>query len=986
MIDTNNPHRPRYHGYTIDTLDNLQYKELEPLNDDDEYYSPPISCSYILPKDIVGRNDGLSIMSYNIRSYDTNFDSLSAEISNLTSAYDILGFCETHFTDATESLSKIKGFEMYTTNISSSVGGVCLFVRENLNCKLRNDLKIAKEHIEMVFVECYIQNKPLVIGMLYRRPGTSVDKFTEDLVITLNKINQRCILMGDFNLNLLNEENSNDVQNLVNIMKQFSYNNVITKPTRVSKFSATLIDHIWVNFELTSHCNSQIIFSGVTDHFPIILNHKKLSAPSVKRTISYRKVGENFDEMFSDKLINADFTEVLETNNVEQAFSNFNDILFKLYDETYPLVTRTIKCNDQNNAWITPGILQSIKTKNKLYKKFVRKPITYGQIYRTYRNNLTKIIKASKNAYYRVKFSNVKGNIKETWKVINGMLGKNVSNLNAIVKINSKLSTDPQVISNGFNEYFSNIATNVTNSLPESDVTFDHYLPPANTPGIIWEPVSEPEMKRIVSKCNATKPGPDNIPMRIIKNNINILCPVLTALTNKSLTSGIFPDIHKIGKIIPLFKNKDKYEISNYRPICLLNAMGKLLEKVVSTRIINHLEEKNLLASNQFAYRKGKGTDLANLNFIKNVLNNFDENNYTIAVFLDLTKAFDCVSHQILLKKLKYYGIIGRAHDWLASYLCNRRQFVSVNGKKSLENSINIGVPQGSILGPLMFLIYINDINNAILSGDLSLFADDANYYNSGKDCYQVIKTVNDNLKLLSKWFLANKLSLNHIKTEAMLFCRRIMYYPMPPVIIDDIPLSYSSKFKFLGLIIDNKLNWKHHINHVRAKLSSACGIFYKLRNKLSSFIAKLLYYSIAYPYINYGCIVWCSAYNTSLESLCTIQRKLIRLMCKRDRRANTSILFHEMKLLKIHDVFKLNTLLFVFKSVNNIIDSPIVFTERQLGAYNLRTRPQLLVPNYTSMQSERFIHVRGVRVWNELQESVRNSLTIYSFKYEFKR
>ena len=405
-------------------------------------------------------------------------------------------------------------------------------------------------------------------------------------------------------------------------------------------------------------------------------------------------------------------------------------------------MTKSVRLNATSNPWMTAGLRQSIKTKNKLYKKFVRKPITYGDAYRMYRNNLTKLIRTAKNVHHQNQFKNVQGNTKKTWKTINSILGKSKNSQNIALKINSQLTTDPQTISDHFNEYFSNIATEVTNNLPNPEVSFDHYLGNGTEQRIMWEPVTEPELKRIVSKCNITNPGPDNIPMKIIKDNINFLCPILTNLCNKSLSKGEFPDVHKIGKIVPLYKSKDKYNIANYRPICLLNAVSKILEKVASARIINHLESNNLLVDNQFAYRKGKGTDLANIKFARDVLNAFDENKYTISVFLDLSKAFDCVSHEILLEKLKFYGVNGKALDWISTYLSNRMNYVTYQGCVSERKLIPIGVPQGSILGPLLFLVYINDLNKAIASGNLSLFADDANFYKSSEKIFHLIAVI----------------------------------------------------------------------------------------------------------------------------------------------------------------------------------------------------------------------------------------------------
>ena len=316
----------------------------------------------------------------------------------------------------------------------------------------------------------------------------------------------------------------------------------------------------------------------------------------------------------------------------------------------------------------------------------------------------------------------------------------------------------------------------------------------------------------------------------------------------------------------------------------------------------------------------------------------------------------------------------------------NRRQYVSSNGKDSSEHIINIGVPQGSILEPFLFLIYINDLYKAVLSGNLSLFADDANYFDSNKDCFQLIRQVNYNLTSLSAWFIANRLSLNHVKSEAMLFTRKNFYFPMPPIVIDDIPLPYSYSFKFLGLTLDFKLNWKIHLKHIRAKLSAACGIFYRIRNRISLSIAKLIYNGIVYPHIIYCSIIWSSAHISLLQTLFSTQRKMIRIIMKTGRRTESSILFYRLNLLKLPDVLLLMTSIFVYKSVNNMIDSPITYNIRDIGAYNLRNRPHLIIPNHTSMQSKRFLHIRGATTWNNLPDSIQRARTIFSFKRNLKK
>ena len=577
--------------------------------------------------------------------------------------------------------------------------------------------------------------------------------------------------MGDFNLNLLNEMHNGNVNEFVNNFNQRGFSNVILKPTRVNKNTATLIDHIWVNIDQINYV-SNIIFTDISDHFPVTF-HLNLKVKKCIQTITFRKSGNQCDIDFSERLRNLDFSQILECNDVNQAFLLFNNEFFSIYDQCYPLQTKTIKTNTPKKAWLTAGIRQSIKTKNKLYKKFVKRPITYGDAYRQFRNRLTKIIKSSKNNYYQQKFNDTKGNIKETWKNVNTLLGRTHTAQNRVFKFGSRYTDNPQIISNKFNDYFANIATSVVSDLDTSDATFEDFMPERHPIELPWEPTTQDEIKLIVNKSKTTNPGPDGIPMFVIKNNIDILSPIISNICNKSLITGIFPSIHKRGIITPIYKNKDVTDVSNYRPICLLNAISKILEKIVANRIMQHLEDNNLLSSTQYAYRKGMGTDLATTKFVKDILENFDNRKYTLSVFLDLTKAFDCVDHEILAIKLKYFGINNVSHEWLVDYLSNRKHYVKYQGCVSDERTVNIGVPQGSILGPILFLMYINDISRAGHDGDLLLFADDSNYYESSEDYSHLIDSVNRNLKFITKWFLSNKLAINIIKSEAMLFSRK---------------------------------------------------------------------------------------------------------------------------------------------------------------------------------------------------------------------
>ena len=344
-----------------------------------------------------------------------------------------------------------------------------------------------------------------------------------------------------------------------------------------------------------------------------------------------------------------------------------------------------------------------------------------------------------------------------------------------------------------------------------------------------------------------------------------------------SLKTGVFPEQLKIAKITPVYKKGEKSEFTNYRPISILPVISKLLERIMYNRIYKHITKNNLLYTKQFGFQAKNSTSFAIIKLIDQIAKAFDENKFTLGIFIDLSKAFDTVDHSILLEKLKYYGIKHTAHQWLSNYLTNRKQYLSYNTSSTDYSSIACGVPQGSIMGPLLFLIYVNDLQYVSSILDTIMFADDTNLFLSERNIKKLFSTMNTELTKLNNWFSANKLSLNETKTVYSFFhpLNKSDTIPLilPSLKINNHTIKRETSIKFLGVIIDENITWRNHINYLSNKISKNIGVMYRARRFLNLQNMKYLYFSLIHSYINYGNIAWGST-KTKLNSLNYINTK----------------------------------------------------------------------------------------------------------------
>ena len=502
-------------------------------------------------------------------------------------------------------------------------------------------------------------------------------------------------------------------------------------------------------------------------------------------------------------------------------------------------------------------------------------------------------------------------------------------------------------------------------------------------------PISYKEVEDVIDDLKENGNKAHTISTTVLQNCKHIIIPLLCHLIYLFVQQGYFPENLKLGCITPIFKKGDRDKVNNYRPVCSLSPLSKIIEKVVNNRMVEYLNKFNLFSKTQYGFRKNMGTEDALLNYIDLIQNNLNQSDETISLFLDLSKAFDVIDHQILAMKLEYYGFRGKFLEFLLNFIKDRKYFVNVNGKNSEIKTVNIGVPQGSTFGPLLFLLYINDMSCCTDEKDLDLsqFADDSTMTISSKSLKKAIEIAKRELDKILEWLAVNKLIINLAKTNLMVFSNKRRTGTVS-INVRGHTINEITETSYLGIIIDNKLSWKAHINYISHKISKSVSLLKMLKYSFPSRILKSLYYSFVYPYFSYCNLIWGGAAKTHLESLVLLQKKCVRIISKVGYYDHTAPLFSDLKILTVKQIYNLNCAKFTFCSLNKLKFTEFsnrLVTNNSFHNYQTRSGNKLQKP-YVRLQKfmNSFLN-NGIEIWNSLPDDIKNVKTPQSFKKKTK-
>lgn len=914
----------------------------------------------------------------NAQSARNKFDDIQCYVKE--NNCDILVITETWFYSNQVNQFHISGYSSTHSCRNSKGGGSSIYIKDSIDYSIETTESTSNDR-SLNFVSINLLGCNIRLCALYRPPSLPFIDFIMELDEILNKNNWKTILIGDMNVNLL-KNTAPEVTTYKNTItiNGFKICNKINEKnaTRVTAQSKTLIDHVISNNQIT--CDVRVSDKYVSDH-----NILEISVVEKVKT-KEKKIRKNH-LVLNQSLFKQKFEEASKNTKIYSF-----ELLVSVIQACKKEATNSYKLKHRDgNDWITKEFLDLMKKRDRLYKLKINNP--FDQIiqnqFRIQKNIVNKKRKLLKKEFFEKQWEKTGRNNKKQWKFINDMVkGKSAnSEINHIEKDGEKMC-DPKDIASTFNNYFINIgksiADNIDNINNYDTINFEEIW---NNNSIILCDTNEREIIETLNELNKNAAaGHDQINTKdILTLKINIV-PVLVLLINEIFHHGIYPEILKIGKVIPLHKSGSTKGIDNYRPITMVSCLSKLIEKIIKKRIVTFINKDVKFDRYQYGFQENSSTLSATSDVVNYISSKLDGKYFVLTVFIDLRKAFDVVDHKILLKKIENMGIRGNLLTLLTTYLLNREQYVSLGNNCSDVQQTNYGVPQGSVLGPFLYTLLVRSLEKAKLRAKYFTFADDTILVYKSTDSRELEIIVNNDLEKYQGWLINNKLQINLKKTTYMLFMQKNMNAVDMHIKIGNETINRVDSAKYLGLILDENINWSKHVQHIEKKVVPMIGALYRCRDYLNNKTLKLIYNAYFLPIFSYLIPVWGTCGNTLINKTQRIQNKVVKILFNFSYRTSTDVVFKETGLLQIADILKIEQSKFLYKVINNNFkcNSQLEMVNN-IHTHDTRRQNTLYINNIRTNIALNSPLIRSIKTFNSLPQSIRNSSDYNQYKNKIK-
>lgn len=920
-------------------------------------------------------NKKLKIGHLNVRSLFTGFDAFSRLLTK--NKFDIMATTETWLNEnSPTNMVHIPNYNFYHKNRTGRGGGVGFYIRKGIVCKEVLTDYATIEGLEYLFLEVIINKLHLLICVIYRAPTSNLKLIVEHIDNLLSFITPQydnICMLGDINIDQLHE----------NIFEQclhsYDFTQIINEPTRITNFSQKLIDVIFIN-------NPDLIVNagtmdslGISDHKAIYCDLYLLVHHIKPKLLTYRDFRNFSENNFRHDLNNVRWDEIFYLNYIDDKVTYLTENILQLFDKHAPYITSRI--TKPYAPWITPSIKQLIIDRKKALLKYKKSKNLNDYIhYKQLRNLTVSSIRREKAAYlsqYQDNFSN-----KDLWKALNTLNVKqkqnqeipdHLSNVDEINNYFASVFSRPNNCINSVNNYISNRF--------EQNLHFQFHL------------VTADDIKEVIFNLKSNASGCDGISVKMLKFCFPVISNHILHIVNCCLDVGYFPENWKLSLIKPLPKITVPLEYSDLRPITMIPTLSKILEKIVQLQIYDYATENNILSHLQSGFRKGFSTTTLLSNVSDNIFNSLDEGKATALILLDFSKAFDTLDHALLTSKLTYYGFNNRATEFFRSYLNNRKQLVTLKDKNSQITPITSGVPQGSVLGPVLFLIYTADIFKCVNFTNILSYADDTqlSYTFKARDINTARENINTDLNAISTYAEQNNLKLNPNKCSCILFASNSIRHEIKTNLnlrINSQPLEIVDQVKNLGLIFDNELRFKQHVSKMVKKCYISLKLLYSNINILNFKFRKKLCESLVLPLLNYCIVIYFPCLDKLTQNrLQKIQNSCCRFIYRLKKYDHVSSKINQLGWLKLKNIFTHHLAVFVHNILQTnsppYLRDKFVFRHNIYGN-NLRYANKLSLPKYHLTMFRRSFTYNAVTTYNNLADNIK-SLPLKNFRKKVK-
>ena len=918
-------------------------------------------------------NEGLRVGFLNINNARNKSEDIASILQNFDKGFHCFGFAESRLSDViSDSDLSIPGYDIIRLDphLPKSTGLLAYCSKSITFNRLQN---LENYSIESLWIEIKIKySKPIILGFIYRNPAEHTDWYDRFslLMDTVLLEGKEIIIMGDFNIDL-SKPNTKWINNYtIHHLEQ-----LIDRPTRITAHSKTLIDHIYVNTKqnITEICCP---YYACSDHFPICLTWMKKNVKIPKtghKEINFRSFRTFNSDLFMFDLINSDLNYVYQIRDPDQALNHWIKTFLTIYNKHAPIQSKRVK-HTAKPPWLTNEIEHEINYRDQLLKKGDRKQ------FKLQRNKVTTMKRKAKMTYIRQLLESSK-NSKQVWKAINILTNKHTSKDNQSVK---------EISAEKLNNHFSNIAQNIgiNDKTDTNDLTkLNSFIQSKSvTSSASLPPITIADVLKCLSQLKQTATRDlDGLDGKILKICSPVIAETLTYIYNLCIDKCYFPIKFKQAKVIPLYKSGDPSIATNYRPISILSILSKPLEQHMQKHLLCHLDKYNLIHENQSGFRANHSCHTALTQLLENCYKNINNNEFTGILFADFAKAFDVICHSLLIKKLLLYKMTPEFLQLISSFLSDRQQLVNISKHNSTFLPIKFGVPQGSVLGPLLFSLYINDLP-LHLSCLSELFADDTSLNTNDSKPENLVNKLQNSITELSNWTEQNHMSLNPDKTKCMYVTthqkRNKMLDPFPPLYIKGKVIEEVNHHKILGVTLDKNLLWSDHITTIGKKLSQKVYQLSKIKKFLDVDSRKTFFHAHILSIIDYASTLWDNASENNIKLISRLHKRAIKCILLKSSTL-TSVDYRKLDILPLKERLLFNKYICMHKIVHGKAPKKI---KENFGTNPNRHTHMLAFPRPRNNIFKSSLLFSGSSLWNNLPLYLKNIPGKVSFKVQIKK